>query len=153
MLTSQLDFRASLISCLSGCGFFPLALSVVSYFKFDSFLLPFQIIASFVLGPSVISAESNASFPVLGYALLILSLWCFAFGFLTHFLLHRWGILVGIVGGALLGLCAFAITFKMLPYFFEWSRAFLRPAFAVAFLAFGAWSGGVYESLEEEPEN
>lgn len=82
------------------------------------------------------------------------------FGLLTAFLLHRWGIIIGIVGGALLGLALYAINFYAILEFLpnlvsetgliqiEWLRNDWR--MPLMHILFGATAGGIYESLEVE---
>ena len=82
------------------------------------------------------------------------------FGLLTAFLLHRWGIIIGVFGGALLGLALYAINFYAIPEFLPnlvgeagliqmgWLREDWR--MVLMHVLFGATAGGIYESLEVE---
>lgn len=65
-------------------------------------------------------------------------------------ILHRWGLLVGIAGGALTGLAVYCIDFYALSVFFPWFFAMSTWTMALNHVLFGAVAGGVYESLEIE---
>jgi hypothetical protein len=66
------------------------------------------------------------------------------------FIVHRWGLLVGIVGGALFGLALYLINFFTFTYFFEWFYPARAWPFSVVHILFGAVAGGIYELLEKE---
>ena len=55
---------------------------------------------------------------------------------------------VGIIGGALLGLCIYAINFYTMTYLFKWMFAMHSTVSVIAHLVFGAVAGGVYEMYD-----
>jgi hypothetical protein len=101
--------------------------------------------ASLVLGEKAVM-DGGAGVVLLGvvihFALAIF------FALIIGVVVHRWGLLVGIVGGALLGLALYGINVfgvaRLLPWFF----AVNGPVLLISHVLFGAVAGGVYESLD-----
>ncbi|MCC7208760.1 MAG: hypothetical protein IT323_15740 [Anaerolineae bacterium] len=61
---------------------------------------------------------------------------------------HRWGLGVGIIGGALLGLAFYGINLYAFTRSFPWFFAINGPVLLLGHVLFGAVAGGVYESLD-----
>ena len=80
---------------------------------------------------------------------LVLSL---VFAALIAIVIHRWGLIVGIVGGALFGLAFYAINFFTVSTMFDFTWFYLlrNPVMALSHIIFGALAGGIYEALEVE---
>jgi hypothetical protein len=78
---------------------------------------------------------------------LILSI---GYTFLIAFVFHKWGLLTGIIGGAIFGLGIYLVNFYTLSYFFPWFFALSSWPFVVSHILFGATAGGIYELLEVE---
>ncbi len=93
--------------------------------------------AGFALGPVVVGL-------IVHFALSIL------FSLLIAFIIHRGGLVMGIVGGALMGLCLYALNYFTLTAVFPWFFAIRSWMMAVGHILFGAVAGGVYEGLEVE---
>jgi hypothetical protein len=72
------------------------------------------------------------------------------FAGLIALIIHRWGLIVGLVGGAVLGLALYAINFYTFSFFFPWFFPFRSWMMVVSHLIFGAVAGGTYELLEVE---
>ncbi len=110
----------------------------------------FRPIATIVLRERIVDPawESGPVTLIIGIVLHILL--SIIFAFIITFILHRWGFLVGLLGGALFGLALYLInyyTFSMLfPWFFVEDSGWIS---AVAHVVFGAFAGGTYELLEE----
>lgn len=64
--------------------------------------------------------------------------------------IHRWGIAVGIVGGALFGVALFLINLFTLTRLFEWFHPLRSWSFLLLHAIFGAVAGGLYELLERD---
>ena len=69
---------------------------------------------------------------------------------LLAFLIHRWGLLIGIIGGALFGLAFYSINFTIGSYFATWLFALRGTPMVISHMIFGALAGGIYEALEVE---
>ncbi len=78
------------------------------------------------------------------------------FAFLLAFILHRWGLIVGIIGGGLMGLALYGFNFyampSVLPMLGESADLwiFQDSMMGAAHIFFGAVTGGIYEWMEVE---
>lgn len=110
--------------------------------------LIFHIFASPVLGGRVLLSETTAAVVIIGIIThLLLSV---GFALLIAFVLHRWGMLVGIVGGGLLGLALYIINFYLVSALFPWFEALTSTSMLLLHVLYGAAAGGIYEALEVE---
>jgi hypothetical protein len=72
------------------------------------------------------------------------------FSLLVALIIHRGGLISGILGGGLLGLALYGINFYTLTIFFPWFFPLRSWVFLLAHALFGALAGGIYEALEVE---
>jgi hypothetical protein len=101
--------------------------------------------ASIALGDDVL-LEGDTTTIIVGVVVhYILS---FIFAFITSVVVHRWGLAVGIIGGAILGLCFYVINLYLVVELFEWMFAIRSDVFLAAHILFGALAGGVYEMFD-----
>jgi hypothetical protein len=108
-------------------------------------VLPLRYMGSLVLGQDVLM-DTNATTLIVGLVVhFILSIF---FALIIAIVVHRWGLAVGIIGGALLGLCIYAINFYTMTYLFKWMFALHSTVSVIAHLVFGAVAGGVYEMYD-----
>jgi hypothetical protein len=102
-------------------------------------------IAALVQGNDVL-VDPVATTPIVGIVVhYVLSL---VFTALIAIVVHRWGLIVGVVGGAILGLSLYAINFYFMTRFVEWFSAIDGGVMVLAHLLFGMVAGGVYELLD-----
>lgn len=102
-----------------------------------------------VLGTDALT-ESGVTVPIVGVVVhYVLSL---LFTIVIAIVVHRWGLLVGIVGGAVLGLAIYGINMYTLTLFFEWFFAIHSPVLAISHVLFGAFAGGIYEVFDRYDE-
>lgn len=130
------------------------------FLLFNLFLLPkviggnawviLRLMASIGLGPGILAPPATFDLTALVVAMLIHFVISLAAAALIASVLHRWGLVVGIVGGAVIGLLLYGINIFSFTYFFPWLFALHTWTFAIAHVIFGAIAGGVYESLEVE---
>jgi hypothetical protein len=66
------------------------------------------------------------------------------------FIIHRWGLIVGIVGGALFGLAIYIINYYTFTYLFPWFFPLRSWLVLATHVFFGATAGGIYEALERD---
>jgi len=106
--------------------------------------------ASLSMGTSAL-VGNDSSFLLVGllthYALSIL------FTLVIAIVVHRWGLGVGIIGGAILGLSIYGINLYAGTIIFEWFFAINNPLLLVSHILFGAVAGGVYEMLDTYDES
>jgi hypothetical protein len=105
--------------------------------------------ASLVLGGDAVTG-TDAGTLILG--LLVFVALAMIYTLLIAVIVHRWGLLVGIIGGALLGLCLYAINYFTLTLIFPWMYALNAPILVVGHIVFGAVAGGIYEALDRYDE-
>jgi hypothetical protein len=105
--------------------------------------------ASLVMGTSAL-VTNNSSFLIIGilthYSLSMI------FALVIAIVVHRWGLGVGIVGGAILGLSFYGINLYAGTRIFEWFFAINSSLLLVSHIVFGAVAGGVYEMLDTYDE-
>jgi hypothetical protein len=146
----SVDWRAVLYAGLASGVIFWLLAALLSLQVFGSPWLFTHMAAAIPLGESALVPpfDFNAGLLITGLGVhLALSL---VFAALVAFAIHRWGILVGVLGGAALGLALYAINTYSLSFFFPWFYAFRNWTFALGHIVYGALAGGVYELFEDE---
>ena len=70
------------------------------------------------------------------------------YALLLAFIIHRWGLIVGILGGALFGLAIYVINYYTFTYLFPWFFPLRSWLVLATHVFFGATAGGIYEALE-----
>lgn len=113
--------------------------------------LTLRYVASLVLGPGVLTQTDNAVLIgivglIVHYALSIV------FTLVVAIVVHRWGLLVGIIGGAILGLALYGINLYTMTVFFTWFFALHSTVLMLSHIFFGAVAGGVYELFDHYDE-
>ena len=108
-----------------------------------------KLIASMVMGASALFNDLNIGSFLIGLFLhLLLSMMATA---LIALIIHRWGIIVGVIGGGLLGLAIYAINFYFVSdLLFPWMSGLRSTDMAGVHVLFGALAGGFYEIFEDE---
>jgi hypothetical protein len=107
-----------------------------------------RLIASIAMGQDVLAPPATFDAGILAVALVIHFFLSFAFTAVVVFALHRWGLIIGILGGAVMGLFLFAINFFSFSYFFPQFFAMATWVMVLSHVIFGAAVGGIYEALE-----
>ncbi len=100
---------------------------------------------SLVLGSDVVT-ESNMGAAVTG--VLVNYVLAFIFTTMIAVVVHRWGLGVGVIGGAILGLAIYGINIYTFTTFFEWFFAINSSVLLISHIIFGAVAGGVYELFD-----
>ncbi len=111
---------------------------------------PFHHSAAILLGQEVFTPTSPPEFGILAVGMLVHMGLSLFYTIVLAFIIHRWGLVVGIVGGALFGLAVYVINYYSLTLFYPWYSP-LRSWLVLAFhVFFGATAGGLYEGLERD---
>ena len=149
--TRQLvDWRAALIAgVVSGVVLLALEMFLMARAVGSPWVFP-RLVAAIVLGKGVLPPPATITPGILLAALAIHLPLSIAYACLIAFVLHRWGLLVGIVGGAALGLALYMINFGTTFAIFPWFAPMKSGISLWAHVAFGAVAGGTYELLEVE---
>ena len=145
-LRQTFSWRAVLIAGLVAGTVFLLtnALLMPVVFQVDVPLL-LRYMASLVLGSG---AVVDPSISVLLVGLLVHSLLSLLFTLIIALVVHRWGLAVGVVGGALLGLALYGINLYAMTLIFDWFFTLNNPVLVLSHVVFGAVAGGVYEAFD-----
>ncbi len=144
----HLDWRAFIIAALVGGLTALVGALVASGVAVSEPTLLLRMSASLVLGPDVIPVTAGNTAGVLLVGLLIHFALAFAYAFLVVLLIHRWGLVVGFIGGALVGLALYVIDVYAISYFFPWIYPLRSWMLLLTHLVLGAFVGVVYELLD-----
>jgi hypothetical protein len=102
--------------------------------------------AALVLGPDSLT-ETNAVNLVIGAVVhFVISL---VLTLVIAIVVHRWGLLVGLIGGGLLGLAFYGINLYAMTVLFPFFFAINSPMLLLSHIVFGVVAGGVYELLDQ----
>ncbi|MBT8096794.1 MAG: hypothetical protein HKN35_10000 [Woeseia sp.] len=110
-----------------------------------------RYMASVVMGADVLPPPANLSPTIMLAALAVHAGISLSMAAVIAFILHRWGLLTGIIGGAVLGLVFFAIIHYSLTLIHPHFYAMNHWSVALVHAVFGAIAGGIYELYECEP--
>jgi hypothetical protein len=104
-----------------------------------------RYIASLAMGSDVLVSTNSTSL-IIGLVIhFALSL---VFALVITIVVHRWGLLVGIIGGGILGLSLYGINLYTLTRFFPWFFAINTTMLLISHIVFGMVVGGVYELFD-----
>jgi hypothetical protein len=144
------DWRAAIwAGLISGVVFLAINMLLTKFFV-GSPWVSVRLVASIIMGERALPPPATFDFSIFLTALAVHIPLSIAFASVIAVVLHRWGLLVGIVGGAIFGLALYAINFYTLTFFFPWFFPMRSWIMAVSHLIFGACAGGIYEGLEVE---
>lgn len=147
-IQDHMAWRAVPIAGLVGGAIFLIMNMLVSSVAYGS--EPLYILyyfGSLVMGEQAL-ADPTMTLAIVGLVVhIILSI---LFAFVIAVVIHRWGLIVGIIGGAILGLTIYGINFYNLVYFVQgpFSVSINNMWLMLSHVIFGAVVGGVYESLD-----
>lgn len=107
--------------------------------------LTLRYFAALVLGSKVLT-QTGANILVTGIVVhYVLSL---VFALVITLVVHRWGMVVGIVGGVIMGVAIYGINLYTVTLLFPWFFAINSPVILLCHAIFGAVAGGVYEMFD-----
>jgi len=142
----HVTWRAVLVSGLVAGTLFLLTDVILApaILKVDVALI-LRYFAALVLGSKVLT-QVGSSILITGIIVhYVLSL---IFALVIALVVHRWGIVVGIVGGALLGVAIYGINLYTVTLLFPWFFAINSTVILLSHAIFGAVAGGVYEMFD-----
>jgi len=146
-----MDWRAAIWAGLvAGVVFLVIQMAILAGVTGGSPWVMLRMIAAMVMGQNVLPPPATFDPVIAVVALLIHFVLSILFALLIAFVLHRWGMLVGIIGGALFGLALYAINYYTFTLFFPWFFPMGNWVAVLAHIVFGAVAGGVYEAFEHE---
>ena len=113
-------------------------------------LLIVRLMASIMLGPEVIPAQAGIVPGIYVVALVTHFSLSLLFAFLIALIFHRWGIVVALLGGAIVGVVIYIMNFYSFSLIFPWLFPYLNWMLLVAHIFFGALAGALFELFEDE---
>ena len=146
-----MDWRAAIVSGLI-VGVAALLIPLIAYplITGGTPWTVFRFIAGIALGSGVLPPPTtfDALSVVVGLAIhLALSV---IYTVVLALIIHRWGILIGLLVGALFGVALFLINLFTFARLFEWFYPLRSWPFLLLHVFFGAAAGGLYELLERD---
>ena len=145
------DWRAAIFAGVIGGAIFLLLEMVLPTLLIGSSpWVALRYTASMVLGEEVLPPPAGFDALVVLVGLLVHFVLSILYACVLAFIVHRGGLITGIIGGSLFGLAIFAINYYTFTLFFPWFF-YLRSWIAVlGHVLFGAVTGGLYEGLQRE---
>jgi len=145
-LFRHVTWRAVLVSGLVAGTLFLLAdLVFAPLITNTSATVTLRYFAALVLGSKVLTQSGTGILAVGVVVHYVLSL---VFALVISLVVHRWGMLVGIVGGAIMGVAIYGINLYTLTVLFPWFFAINSTVILLCHAIFGAVAGGVYEMFD-----
>jgi ABC-type cobalamin transport system permease subunit len=145
------DWRAVFWAALiAGTLFLALNLLVVPPLMDSSFWIGVRLVASIALGTDVLAPPATFHGGALAACIATHYLLAFLMTASIAIVVHLGGLFVGIVGGAILGLCFYFIDYYTFSYFFPQFFALKHWSVIASHVVFGAVAGGLYEALERD---
>ena len=146
-----MDWRAAVIAGLLA-GLLALLLRIVLWVVVTggSFWAPFYQSAAILLGPESLAPVDAPQMGVVAVGVLVHMALSLVYSLLLAFIIHRWGLVVGIIGGALFGLAIYIINYYTFTYLFPWFFPLRSWLVLATHVFFGATAGGIYEALERD---
>ena len=146
------DWRASIIAGLvAGTIFLILNMLLIPAALDGSVEMLVRYIASILLGEQAVNPGYEYGTMTLLIAVALHYLLSILFAMLVALVVHRGGILLGLLGGTLLGGAIYLINMYAVTQIFYWFFTLESTLFLLLHLLFGAVTGALYESLERTP--
>lgn len=108
--------------------------------------------ASIVLGQGVLPPPATFDAGIIIVGLLVALVLSIVYALILATIIHRWGLLVGIIGGALFGAAVYVINLYTFTLWFPWFFALNNVPFFLTHVLFGIIAGGVYELLDYDDD-
>lgn len=145
-IQKNMTWRAIPIAGFVGGCVFLLTSIILSPIVLDvSATLLLRYIAALVLGSDTLTDTGTG---VLLLGVIVHLFFSTMFAFVIAVVIHRWSLGVGILGGAILGLCLYSFNIYTLTKYAEWFFAINSNILLLCHVIYGAVVGGVYESLD-----
>ncbi len=146
-----MDWRAAVVAGLvAGSLTMLLWMILLSTVTGGALWTPFHHTAAILLGQDALTPSATIAPQIIltgAFVQLVLSV---IYALILAFIIHRWGLVVGIVGGALFGLALYIINYYTFSALFPWFYPLRSWIALVGHIFFGATAGGIYEALERD---
>jgi hypothetical protein len=135
---------------IAGAAFLILNLVVVPAVMGGSFWITVRLVASLGLGQEVLAPPATANAAALTVAVLVHFALALAMSAVIAFVIHRGGLIGGVLGGAVLGAAFYFINYYTFSYFAPQFFVMRHWSVIASHVLFGALAGGTYEFLEDQ---
>ncbi|MCP5096832.1 MAG: hypothetical protein GY943_14875 [Chloroflexi bacterium] len=135
---------------IAGLGFLIIQIIMAVWLFGSSPWVTLRWNAAIVMGENVLPPPAGFSFGIVLVGLIVHFALSIIYSLIIAFIIHRWGLVVGILGGAVLGFALYLVNYYTFTLFFPWFYPIRNWLMIVGHIIFGAIAGGVYEALEVE---
>lgn len=150
-LRQVMDWRAAVSAGLIAGAIFLVALLIIYPLATGgSPWILLRMIAAIALGQDALTPINAPSASIAVVAVLLHFVLSLIYTLIVAFVVHRWGILLAVVVGSLIGLALYLINVFTFTIFFDWFTLARDWPFLVVHILFGAVAGGIYELLEKD---
>ena len=150
-LRKVVDWSAALwAGLLSGVIFYILSIVLIPYVYGGNSSIIIRYLSSIVLGEEILPPPATLEISALIISIVSTLLLSIIFTLVLAYIIHRGGIITGVLVGALFGLGLYFINYNTLTIYFEWFYALKNPMNMINHIIFGILAGGLYETFEVE---
>ena len=150
-LRKVVDWSAAVwAGIISGTVFYILSIVLIPYVYGGNSSIIVRYLSSIVLGESILPPPATLEISVLIVSIFFTLILSIVFTLILAYIVHRGGIITGILVGAFFGLGLYFINYNTLTIYFEWFYALKNPMNLINHVVFGILSGGLYETFEVE---
>lgn len=150
-LRQVMDWRAAVFAGLIAGAIFLVSLLIIyPVATGGSPWILLRMIAAVVLGQEALTPINAPSGSVAVVAVLLHFVLSLLYTLIVAFVVHRWGVLLAVLVGGLIGLAIYLINVFTFTIFFDWFTLAREWPFLVVHIIFGAVAGGIYELLEKD---
>lgn len=150
-LRQVMDWRAAVFAGLIAGAIFLVSLLIIyPVATGGSPWILLRMIAAVVLGQDALTPINAPSGSVAVVAVLLHFVLSLLYTLIVAFVVHRWGVLLAVLVGGLIGLAIYLINVFTFTIFFDWFTLAREWPFLVVHIIFGAVAGGIYELLEKD---
>jgi hypothetical protein len=142
------DFRAAFWSGIISGLVFLVVNMLLSLLLLGTPWIFIRMVAALLLGQQVLPPPASFDPWIFIVAVGIHLFLSLLFTTILAMIIHKWGLAVGIIGGALFGLALYAINFYTFSFFFPWFYSLRSWIILLSHIFYGATAGGLYEALE-----
>lgn len=135
---------------VAGVVFYILNIFLIPYIYGGSSWAIIKYLSSTVLGQNVLPPPASFDLTALITSFLSTIILSLIFTSILAYIIHRGGLITGIIGGAIFGLALYYINFNTLTVFSPWLYAMKNSANLINHIIFGILAGGLYETFEVE---
>jgi hypothetical protein len=146
-----MDWRAAVIAgLLAGALTMLLWMLLWALVTGGSMWTPFHHTAAVLLGEGVLTPSQTLNPQVVLTGVVVHLFLSVLYAIILAFIIHRWGLAVGIIGGLLFGLALYIINYYTFTLLYPWFFPLRSWIALMGHLFFGAAAGGLYEALERD---